>query len=168
MQYQAGAKRPNYLLPKGEYSAKILEAEEKTSKVKPDGGGGNPMLVLKLEVYNEDHTKFVNDYIVTGGAHPQDWKIGHLIAACGLPDSGSISPADIVERYVRVKVKVKPAKGDYQEDNAIDDYLEKQAGDVTQAETRASNLPPSIKSAIGGGASDSEPPFAPHDKWSWG
>ncbi len=162
MQYQAGAKRPNFLLPKGEYSAKIVEAEEKHSKA------GNPMLVVKMEVYNEDRHKFVTDYIVTGGENPQDWKMGHLVAACGLPDGGTLNCSDIIDRYVRVKVKVKPAKGDYQEDNAIDDYLEKQAGDVTQAETRASNLPPSIKSAIGGGASDQDPPFSPHDKWSWG
>ncbi len=164
MQYQAGAKRPNFTLPKGEYSAKVYEAEEKLSKA------GNPMLVLGLEVYDGEKTKLVKDYIVTGGGeHSQDWKIGHLMKACGLEDAGNIECASLVDRYVRVKLKIKPAKDGYQEDNAVDDYLVKQTGDVTQAETaRASNLPPSIKPAIGGGASDQDPPFSPHDKWSWG
>lgn len=148
MQYQAGAKRPNFTLPKGEYSAKIIEAEEKTSKA------GNPMLVIKLEVYNEDRTKFITDYIVTGGENPQDWKVGHLVAACGLPDSGALNCADAIDRYVRVKVKIKPAKGDYQEDNAIDDYLMKQAGDSTQAEASKTARPVAV-----GSVDPNEPPF---------
>lgn len=142
MQYNAEAKRPNFLFPKGEYPAQIIEAEEKMSKA------GNPMLVVKLEAYHGDAHKFITDYIVLGGEHSQDWKIGHLAVACSLPKNGELRPEQIIGRLVRVKVKVKPAKDAYPEDNAIDDYLSVVAGDVTQAEEdKAAPLKP-VYSAI--------------------
>lgn len=153
MQYQAGAKRPNYVLPKGEYPARIIKAEEKTSKVKPDGSGGNPMLALELEVYDNDKKKLIRDYIVLGGEFSADWKIGHLVKSCGLPADGSLDANALVERFVRVKVKIKPAKGEYEEDNAIDDYIEPQV----DGEAKTTPVRGSVSNAAA--ISDSEVPF---------
>lgn len=161
MKYNADAKRPNFLLPKGEYPGKIVEAEEKTSKA------GNPMLVVHLEIYNGEQTKFVKDYIVTGGEHPQDWKLVHLAKSCGMAVDGNVDPATLVDRYIRCKIKIKPAKGQYPEDNAIDDYLPTVAGDSTEM-TVAKAAQPFPPFTVGGGAGDQEPPFAPHQNWSWG
>lgn len=156
MQYQAGAKRPNYVLPKGEYPARILKAEEKTSKIKPDGSGGNPMLVVELEVYDDDRTKRIRDYIVIGGQYSADWKIGHLAAACGLSADGNLEPSAIVERLVRVKLRIKKASGNYQEDNEVDDYIAQQAGDGTTAATASVAA---RKAAPPSSTGDDEPPF---------
>ena len=135
MKYNPEAKRPNYVLPKGEYPAKIMEAEEKTSKA------GNPMLQINLEIFDGERSKFVRDYIVLGGEHSQDWKMGHLAKACGMAADGEIVAMNLVERYVRVKVKVKPAKDQYPEDNAVDDYLVAQAADVSGGEPSAVTKP---------------------------
>lgn len=136
MKYNPEAKRPNYVLPKGEYAAKITEAEEKVSKA------GNPMLVINLEVYDGERSKFLRDYIVIGGEHSQDWKLGHLAKSCGLAVDGEIIPSAIVERYVRVKVKVKPANDKYPEDNAVDDYTVAQAADTpTTSEPKGATKP---------------------------
>jgi hypothetical protein len=145
MQYQAGAKRPNYILPKGEYPAQIVEADVKTSKA------GNPMLVLELEVYDGERKKYVKDYIVSGGEYAQDWKIGHLVKACGLSDDGNVDPANLIQRNVRVKIKVKPARGDYQEDNAVEDYIVQDVTAVAVEPTRTA--PASTVSTA------DEPPF---------
>lgn len=149
MQYNTEAKRPNFLFPKGEYPAQVIEAEEKTSRA------GNPMLVVRLEAYHGDAHKFITDYIVLGGEHSQDWKLGHLAVACSLPKNGELRPEQIIGRLVRVKVKVKPAKDAYPEDNAIDDYLSVVAGDVTQVEEeRAAPIRPALASLA-----NDEPPF---------
>lgn len=147
MHYQSGAKRPNLILPKGEYPARITNAEEQTSKA------GNPMLVVSLDVFDGDRTKMVRDYIVTGGEYPADWKIGHLVRSAGLDDDGDLDPAMLIERPVRVKLKVKPAKGDYQEDNAVDDYLEKPADEAAAPPKSATAVPKAAAS------DDQEPPF---------
>lgn len=150
MQYAAGAKRPNFIIPKGEYPARITAVEEKTSKA------GNPMLVVDLEVYDNDKTKGIRDYIVLGGEYSADWKLSHLAQAAGLPDDGNLDVATLCERNLRVKVKIKPAKGEYDESNVIDDYVKPVAGDVA-AIGAAANAPqvPGARPQLDG----DEPPF---------
>jgi hypothetical protein len=119
MKFNPEAKRPNFLLPKGTYPAQIEGAEEKTSKA------GNPMLVVELRVFNGESSKLITDYIVTGGEYSMDWKIAHLMRSVGDdPAIGEVDAATLAGRNCTVKVRIKPAKGDYPEDNAIDDYLE--------------------------------------------
>jgi hypothetical protein len=118
MQFNPEAKRPNFLLPKGTYNASIEGAEEKVSKK------GNPMLVVDLRVYNGEHSKLITDYIVTGGEHAMDWKLAHLVSSTGGdPSTGSIDPATLIGCPCVVKVRIQPPKGDFAEDNKIDDYL---------------------------------------------
>ena len=117
MQYNPNAKRPSNLLPAGIYSASVEEATETTSKA------GNPMVKLNLCVYvGAEGRRYIKDYIVTGGEHPQDWKLRHLVEACNLPPNGEVNVADFIGRTVSVKVKIKPARGQFEESNAIDDY----------------------------------------------
>lgn len=150
MQYAAGAKRPNFIIPKGEYPARIVSAEEKTSKA------GNPMLVLELDVYDGDKTKKITDYIVLGGEYSADWKISHLLQSAGIADDGNLDPALLCERNIRVKVKIRPAKGEYDEQNVVDDYVKPEAGDVAAIGAAASAPQvPSARPHLDG----DEPPF---------
>lgn len=118
MQYNPEAKKPSYVLPPGEYPAQVLSAEEKKSKA------GNPMLVVKLNVWNTatGGEQKITDYMIQGGEYSADWKIRHLVASSGLAVSGDLNPSELVGRNLKVKLKIKPAKGDYQESNAVSDY----------------------------------------------
>ena len=56
-----------YYVEPGVYKCEVFTAEEKTSKRKPDGTGGNPMIELTLKVMlppggNADLEKFVETW----------------------------------------------------------------------------------------------------------
>lgn len=126
--YDKDAKRPSFIIPAGEYPGQVISAEEKTSKA------GNPMLVVDVEVYATDgKSKIITDYIVLGGEYPKDWKLKHLAESAGIPVTGSLSAEEVVQRGVRVKVKINPPKNGYGEENAIADYIVKKSGDVAAA-----------------------------------
>jgi hypothetical protein len=118
MRYDTEAQKPSFVLPPGEYPAMVESAEEKTSKA------GNPMLVVELNVYkNDGNTVTVKDYLITGGQYSADWKIKNLCKSAGIEVTGTLNASDLVGRGLRVKLGIKPAEGQYREQNKVNDYL---------------------------------------------
>jgi hypothetical protein len=118
MRYDTEAQKPSFVLPPGEYPAMVETAEERTSKA------GNPMLVVELNVYkNDGNTVTVKDYMITGGQYSADWKIKNLCKSAGIEVTGTLNASDLVGRGLRVKLGIKPAEGQYREQNKVNDYL---------------------------------------------
>jgi hypothetical protein len=64
-----------------EYQGVLQKVEDTTSKIKPDGTGGNPMQVWTVDVYNAEGAKrTIKDYVVIPGA---TFKIKQLAKALG-------------------------------------------------------------------------------------
>lgn len=128
MDYNPNAKKTYFNLPPGEYPAEIVKAEEKTSTK------GNPMLVVEVKAFevSTGRSRIIRDYIVVGGQYSQEWKIRNLCESCGIGNSGSLDPAQLQGLACKVRVKVKPAEGKYEESNTVADYLE-----CDQAATKA-------------------------------
>jgi hypothetical protein len=106
------------LLPEGKYSACVRSAEEATSKT-----SGAPMLVLKVEIYDQEGRCFViTDRIVFTEA--MQWK---LLAFCESADlmeqynAGELSPLDCEGKSVSCKVVRKT--DDYGSKNEIKSYF---------------------------------------------
>lgn len=67
--------------PAGEYPGELTKVEEKRSKVKPDGTGGNPMEVWTFVTYNGTSAQqLISDYVVIPAA---TFKIKQLAEALG-------------------------------------------------------------------------------------
>jgi hypothetical protein len=67
--------------PEADYQAVLEKVEDKTSKEKLDGSGGNPMQVLTWTVYNDaGKTQTIQDYIVIPAAL---FKLRQLAIALG-------------------------------------------------------------------------------------
>lgn len=71
----------NLCWPEGEYDASLVKVEDKTSRVKADGSGGNPMQVLTWRCYHDSgQEQLISDYIVFPGA---TFKLRQLAVALG-------------------------------------------------------------------------------------
>ena len=105
------------LMPKGEYDAEILSAEETKSK-----SSGKPMFKVKLGVYDAGgRQQWVFDYIVC-----DTYKLPNIAKACGLFDryeAGELSAEELQGRDVRVKIGIEPASGDFPAKNKVTDYV---------------------------------------------
>lgn len=103
----------------GDYDFIIAAAEETMSKA------GNDMLKLTLHVFSRENEKrVVFDYILSSEAGA--WKARHMMEAIGMVrqyDQGDIDPVAIQGRPGRLKLRVKPADGQYSAQNAVVDYL---------------------------------------------
>jgi hypothetical protein len=66
--------------PAAEYPGELTKVEEKTSKVKPDGSGGNPMEVWTFRAFNNSAEQLISDYVVIPAA---TFKIKQLAEALG-------------------------------------------------------------------------------------
>jgi hypothetical protein len=74
----------NMCWPEGEYDAALIKVEDKTSKVKADGSGGNPMQVLTWRCYHDSgQEQLISDYIVFPNA---TFKLRQLAIALGKVD----------------------------------------------------------------------------------
>jgi hypothetical protein len=107
------------LMPKGEYDAEILSAEETKSK-----SSGKPMFKVKLGVYDAGgRQQWVFDYIVC-----DTYKLPNIAKACGLFDryeAGELTAEELQGRDVRVKIGIEPASGDFPAKNKVQDYVYK-------------------------------------------
>lgn len=115
------------LVPDGEYDATIVSAVEKSSK------SGNPMMEVAVRVYVPGgQTVEILDWLMEA----MSWKIQHLSKAIGHDfAAGSLDPADVMDRNVRVRVATQDSP-QYGNQNRIGDYLGAASGTVKkEAET---------------------------------
>jgi hypothetical protein len=119
------------LMPKGEYDAEILSAEETKSK-----SSGKPMFKVKLGVYDAGgRQQWVFDYIVC-----DTYKLPNIAKACGLFDryeAGELTAEELQGRDVRVKIGIEPASGDFPAKNKVQDYVYKKDGQEPDQKTAA-------------------------------
>ena len=116
------------LMPKGEYDAEILSAEETKSK-----SSGKPMFKVKLGVYDAGgRQQWVFDYIVF-----DTYKLPSIAKACGLAaryEAGELTAEELEGQDVRVKIGIEPASEEFPAKNKVADYVYKKE----QSETRTS------------------------------
>jgi hypothetical protein len=114
------------LMPKGEYDAEILTAEETKSK-----SSGKPMFKVKLGVYDTGgRQQWVFDYIVF-----DTYKLPSIAKACGLGaryEAGELTAEELQGQDVRVKIGIEPASGEFPAKNKVADYVHKKE----ESETR--------------------------------
>jgi len=160
MQYDTSVKKPVFTIAPGTYPATVIKAEEKTSKA------GNPMMVVEIEAYTPDgKSKFIKDYIVLGGEHPNDWRLDNLAKSVGLTGNGEVNADDLNGKSMNVKVGLKPARGDFAESNDVKDYYKPEAEDngAPIGRDSAPDIAPAPKRpapVAGASAGDDMPPFA--------
>lgn len=158
MQYDNTATKPVFVIKAGVYPATVIKAEEKVSKA------NNPMMVVEVEIFTPDgKSKFVKDFITTGGEYPQDWRLKHLAKAVGLPVTGTINAIDLQGKSMHCKIGIKPAKGGYGESNEVKDYhaegaAKDDAVDIAPVVAAGPRRP--TPPAQGASGSDDLPPFS--------
>jgi hypothetical protein len=120
------------LLPDGEYSFKVVEAQARTSSK------GNPMISLKLCVWDKDgreHLLF--DYLVNTSM--MEWKTIHFCDAVGLTkeyDSGNFTDYMCLNKVGKAKIETQGARpkpdgsGSYGPRNVVADYIRPGAEDT--------------------------------------
>jgi hypothetical protein len=121
----------NNLLPKGEYKAMVQSAEEKQSS------SGNPMIVLKLEVYDDHGNKrIITDRLIL--IESMMWKIFDFCESAGIMDrydAGDVSAYNCMDKSVHCKVIQKEAEGDFPAKNEIKSYFVPKGGNPPPAST---------------------------------
>lgn len=119
----------------GEYDYEIHDAADDTSK------SGAEMLKLTLYVFDSDGNKrTVFDYITSD--EKSQWKARHLAESVGLVkqyESGELDPYDLTGKTGRLKLRIKPAQGDYPAGNSVGDYIP--IGDLPEKATRSAPRP---------------------------
>lgn len=148
------------LWPAGDYDATLVKVEEKTSKVKPDGSGGNPMQVWTWEVYSPDgDTMQVKDYVVVPGGV---FKIKQLAIALDLKDAfeaGTFQADDHIGQGVTVQLTVESSPG-FEDSNKIKKV--KPNALASGAEVQSTTAREPATASVGGGRPArpaAEPPF---------
>lgn len=112
-----------WLLPNGQYPFQVRRAEEKTSKVKPDGTGGHPMIELDLVVFHNNKEYKLRDWLVSTPG--MAFKIRHFAFAVGLGDkyeSGSFSDHDCVAREGYLELITQARQDGKGDQNSVRDY----------------------------------------------
>lgn len=110
LQEEERKRKEENLLPDGIYDFEVQSAEDKISKVKPDGSGGNPMIVLNFKAFgNNGQSVYVTDYLMEKMA----FKLRHACDACGLLkqyESGDLTANMFQDRVGKVKLKIEIGK----------------------------------------------------------
>src|SRR5688572_7178309 len=105
------------LLPKGIYTAEVIDAEDKVSK------SGNDMIKISLRVYHDAGKVLLDDYLLEAIAY----KLRHFCVACGILDiyeRGELTAADCKGHTVQVKLTIKSDDtGQYHDQNSVSDYV---------------------------------------------
>lgn len=106
--------------PPGDYDFTVAEATDEISKA-----SGQEMIKLILHVFNRDGQKrTVFDYLLSG--EKGQWKVRHAAEAIGmLPqyEAGELDTSEMIERSGKLKLRIKPAQGEYQAGNSVVDYI---------------------------------------------
>lgn len=112
--------------PKGEYDFDVTQASDEVSKK-----SGNEQIHLVLRVKNDEgRTRTVHDYLNAA----MEYKLRHFCVFNGLTEeyeNGNLSAKDCAGIAGRVKLRVEKGEGDYEDKNAVVDYLERQPAQRT-------------------------------------
>jgi hypothetical protein len=142
------------LLEEGEYEIKIRSAELKTSKKKPDGRGGNPMLELTIIVYSDGEERTVWDYIV----NPYTLhKLKDVCLCCGLEFDGELDEDLLVGQVLRAAVTIREGTDGYSDKNEVAKYLAPSTPSGGKAKTKAGKG--ATVGAVAGTDADDSVPF---------
>lgn len=110
------------LWPVGVYDATLTKVEATTSKVKPDGSGGNPMEVWTLDVYDENGNKqIISDYVVIPAG---TFKIKQLAQALDFEDefkAGQFQAENHIGAGLAVELAIEKQPG-FDDKNRIKKY----------------------------------------------
>jgi hypothetical protein len=108
----------------GEYDFEVSEAEDGQSQ-----SSGRDQIKLVLWVFNDEGgRRTVFDYL--GSDEKSQWKVRHFCAAVGLIEkyeSGDLEAWDCQGRTGRLALGVRAARGEYQAQNTVRDYIEADA-----------------------------------------
>lgn len=127
------------LWPEGEYGFEILDdavfgdktisTMDTTSRIKPDGSGGNEMIQLIVRVFNlEGQSTVIIDYLLA--AMPK--KLKHAAYTCGLGqqyEMGTLHASDFIGKQGNVKLVIQKGRekddgsGKHPDKNSISDYI---------------------------------------------
>lgn len=115
-----------YYVEPGTYKCEVFTAEEKTSKRKPDGTGGNPMIELTLKVMlpNGKTGPEIRDYLVFTAK--SGWKIDAFRASSGeavLEGDSELTAESCEGREVIVEIGDKPGDKEGVRWNTVEQYL---------------------------------------------
>lgn len=110
-------------LPAGEYPFTVMESGINLSK--SAANTGRAMCAVKLNIHGPDFDKHVYDYFADWFS---EWKLKHFCEVVGLASdyvNGLVAPDNNgwQGRTGFVKVKIAPAKGDFEARNEVVDYL---------------------------------------------
>lgn len=102
----------------GEYPATLTKVEDKISKVKPDGTGGNPMQVWTFRAFNDDREQLIFEYVVIPASV---FKIRQLADALGRHadfDAGTFQADDYIGADVLLDLMIDQQPG-YDDKNKV-------------------------------------------------
>jgi len=103
--------------PEAEYPAVLCGCIEKQSKA------GNWMYELTFNVFRDASHQQLSDYIVIPGF---EWRLKRLAQALGEMaefEAKTFDPRRHIDKNLTVRLKVEPAKGEFEEKNKIAAYL---------------------------------------------
>lgn len=113
---EADLSRPT-LLEAGVYPFEVIGASEEISKA------GNEMIKIKINVRGDKgQSAHIYDYLMEKMA----FKLRHFCEATGLLvkyEAGTLSQLDCEGKKGWVRIKVEPAKGNYDAKNSVEDYI---------------------------------------------
>lgn len=111
------------LAPAGEYTARVIEAEETERRAT-----GAPMFKVKLDVFGEGRSWHVYDYI---GTDFMEYKLRHFCYSCDLGtayESGSVEAQQMYGQEVEVKIGIDD-DADYGPKNVVRGYIVKEGNE---------------------------------------
>lgn len=107
------------LMPDGIVFFEVLDACNDVS------AKGNDMLVLDVRIYNEDQSKKVKDYLVSG-IDAMAYKIRHLAEAIGCMaeyEAGELTPEMVTGGHGQCKIGTQEEQNGFPAKNVIRDYV---------------------------------------------
>jgi hypothetical protein len=108
------------LFPKGDYDFKIITCVQDESKK------GNQMLVVKMQVFSDETTKMITDYVVFG-TNFGELKFRRLAASCGLVkeyEAKTLTANHFDGKTGRATINIQEASGDYPAKNVVGGYID--------------------------------------------
>lgn len=145
----------------GDYDFEVFDASEEISSI------GNEMIKLTLYVFDEDGNKrTVFDYLVN--SEKAQFKIRHFAAAIGRIsdyENGDMDINNMVNKTGRLKLRIKPAQGEYPAGNSVGDYIPRDdlpagVGGAASRPSTVSRTGTVVRSASTSAVLDDDIPFA--------